>query len=177
MVAFCALGLQDVYHNGAGRHQWNLNLVQAARYGNVKPLILWLNRTLNVGKIGSIISVVHVLLMGVTKTAVLLQYLRIFVPVRDTRWYLTWVLIGINIAVAVALALCAGLQCIPREKIWTPWIPGRCLDLRALYMTSAISNTVVDFCTWLLPFCTIWRLKLAWQKKLQVSAVFTIGLL
>lgn len=177
MVPFCALGLQDVLRYGASKHQWNVNLVQIVRYANVSYMVNLLKADTERRKTGNILEIMHALLMLITKTAVLLQYLRIFTPVRNRRTYLTWLLMGVNIAVAFALALSVGLQCVPRQKIWYPLMPGHCLNLGAMLLTSAISNTLTDFATWLLPFCTIWGLKLPWQRKLGVSAIFTIGLL
>ncbi|KAI4125804.1 MAG: hypothetical protein LQ338_004084 [Usnochroma carphineum] len=100
----------DVLRYGASKHQWNVNLVQIVRYANVSYMVNLLKADTERRKTGNILEIMHALLMLITKTAVLLQYLRIFTPVRNRRTYLTWLLMGVNIAVAFALALSVGLH-------------------------------------------------------------------
>lgn len=134
-------------------------------------------QVLIVRQIANIVCIIYVLLMLMIKSAVLLQYLRIFVPQRNRSFYLAWILIGINIVFNIGLALTLAFQCVPRRKIWAPWLPGRCINVGATLMISAVSNTVTDFATLLLPMYTIWNLQLPLKRKLGISAVFTIGLL
>lgn len=107
----------------------------------------------------------------------LLQYLRIFVPARNRTYYLTWFLIGLNIAINIALALSFAFQCVPRSKIWAPKEDGQCINVGAAFLASAVTNTITDWATFLLPLISIWELHLHWQRKLGVSAVFAVGLL
>ncbi|CAL8575083.1 hypothetical protein XPA_001027 [Xanthoria parietina] len=68
------------------------------------------------------------------------------------------------------------LQCIPREKIWNPSVPGTCINSTAGILSSAIVNTISDFLLLVLPLDTIWRLQMPQNKKWQVSAIFATGL-
>ncbi|KAL9614485.1 MAG: hypothetical protein Q9167_001013 [Letrouitia subvulpina] len=108
--------------------------------------------------------------------SVLLQYLRIFVPARNKTFYLTWFLIGLNVAINIALAFSFAFQCIPRSKIWTPKEDGHCISVGAAFLASAVTNTITDWATFLLPLVSIWELHLHWQRKLGVSTVFAVGL-
>lgn len=92
-------------------------------------------------------------------------------------FWLTWLLIGINIVINISLAFSFGFQCIPRRKIWTPTLAGRCIDLGAAFLVSAITNTVTDIAAFLLPLYSIWDLQLPWERKVGVLAVFGVGLL
>ena len=112
-----------------------------------------------------------------TKVAVLLQYLRIFVPLRNRVFWLTWSLIAVNIIINTALAVSFGFQCLPRRKIWTPTLDGQCINLGAAFIISAVANTITDIAVFLLPLYSIWDLQLPWERKVGVSAVFAVGLL
>ncbi|KAL8724574.1 MAG: hypothetical protein Q9181_006767, partial [Wetmoreana brouardii] len=87
-----------------------------------------------------------------TKVAVLLQYLRIFVPARNRNFYLTWSLVAVNLVINISLAFSFAFQCIPREKIWTPTLEGQCIDLGAAFLVSGITNTITDVAWAFLPF-------------------------
>ena len=132
---------------------------------------------LNVRQIAYIVSIIYILLMLTIKSAVLLQYLRLFVPSRNRSFYLTWLLIAINIVFNIGFVFAYAFQCTPRRKIWSPWLPGRCINSGATLVISAISNTITDFATLLLPMYTIWSLQLPFKRKLAISALFAIGLL
>lgn len=117
------------------------------------------------------------LLVLIIKTAVLLQYLRIFVPIRNRTFYLAWVLISVNVILNLGLTFSFAFQCIPREKIWTPSMPGQCINLGAVFLLSAVGNTITDFATFLLPLYTIWGLQLPRSRKMGISGLFAVGLL
>ena len=76
------------------------------------------------------------------KLSILLLINRIFLSVNRTMFFwLTQFLIWVNslfYAIAVFLAIFA---CRPRKKIWNPDLPGKCLDSKSLYITSASFNT------------------------------------
>ena len=110
-------------------------------------------------------------------TAVLLQYLRIFVPIRNRTFYLAWILISVNALFNLGLTLSFAFQCIPRQKIWTPSIPGQCINLGAVFLLSSVGNTITDFATFLLPLYTIWGLQLSRARKIRISGLFAVGLL
>lgn len=176
-VPYCGLGLQLIYGNRGNKHQWDVSMAQMVGFANVRIPSWPKIQTLIVRQIANIVCIIYVLLMLIIKSAVLLQYLRIFIPQRNKSFYLAWILIAINIVFNIGLALALAFQCIPRRKIWSPWLPGRCINVGATLMISAVSNTVTDFATLLLPMYTIWNLQLPLKRKLGISAVFTIGLL
>lgn len=77
------------------------------------------------------------------KLSILLLINRIFLSVnRNIFFWLTQLLIWVNslfYSIAVFLAIFA---CRPRKKIWNPDLPGKCLDSKSLYITSASFNTI-----------------------------------
>lgn len=45
--------------------------------------------------------------------AVLLQYLRMFVPIRNHKWYVKWSLVSVNVLFNLGLVFAFAFQCIP----------------------------------------------------------------
>ncbi|KAI4249064.1 MAG: hypothetical protein LQ352_005733 [Teloschistes flavicans] len=160
LIPFTVLGMVTVISYGASSHQWNITLDQVIHFASL----------------ANVIEILYHLTIMTTKIAVLLQYLRIFVPTRNRTFYLTWSLIGVNIIINISLALAFGVQCVPRRKIWTPKLEGRCIDLGAAFIISAVTNTITDISAFLLPLSSIWELQLPRDRKIGVSAVFAVGL-
>ncbi|KAI4221850.1 MAG: hypothetical protein L6R36_006602, partial [Xanthoria steineri] len=99
-VPYCGLGIVTLDRYGAGKHQWNVTVAQVIRYAEVANVVI----------------ILYGFIVIFLKTAVLLQYQRIFVPVRNRTFYLTCILMGVNISYSVALITSSFLQCIPRRK-------------------------------------------------------------
>lgn len=113
-----------------------------------------------------------------TKLAILLQYLRIFVPNKQSKTYrFTQLLIWTNFIFYVVLGFCAAFMCSPRERIWNPLVPGKCLSLAGILIAGGVINIFSDFCVLALPLTSIWQLQMATRHKIGISAVFAVGLL
>ncbi|KAL8767435.1 MAG: hypothetical protein Q9194_005980 [Teloschistes cf. exilis] len=149
LIPFVVLGMVTVVSYGASSHQWNITLDQVMHFASL----------------ANVIEILYHLTIMTTKIAVLLQYLRIFVPTRNRNFYLTWSLIGVNVIINISLGLAFGVQCIPRRKIWTPTLEGRCIDLGAAFLVSAVTNTITDISAFLLPLSSIWELQLPRERK------------
>ncbi len=67
--------------------------------------------------------------------------------------------------------------CTPRRKIWTPTVPGKCLNFSAILISGAIINIISDFAVLALPIGSVWQLQMATKHKIGISAVFAVGLL
>ena len=113
----------------------------------------------------------------VTKLAILVQYLRIFVPSRNKVFYLTHFIIWFNVLFYIAVALVTIFQCTPREKIWQPFLPGKCVNFNAILIAGAAINVASDFAILALPIGSVWRLQMALRNKVGISAIFAVGLL
>ena len=51
------------------------------------------------------------------------------------------VTIWVNFAFYAADTIAVAAQCVPRERIWHPWVQGGCIDVRAVRVSShAMSN-------------------------------------
>ena len=91
--------------------------------------------------------------MLLLKTAIMLEWIRIFVPLR-TRNIFYWssvILIlmnGVFYAAGIAVALAA---CWPMERRWHFWVAGTCMESRACDIASAAINLVLDTFILVLP--------------------------
>lgn len=109
-----------------------------------------------------------------------MQYLRIFVPNRKSNLplfiaihSLVWV-ITIFYLFATFFAI---FECSPREKIWITEMDGKCFNQNEAYQSSGLFNVISDFVILVLPWASIWKLKLPLKKKLLIIAMFATGVL
>ena len=126
---FVSLELWSAVHYGAGTHQWDLP------YQTVQKN--W--RLSNYADMGVCVA------YGCIKVSILLLITRIFLAVRrNVLFWFTQLLLFAN-AIYYSVALFVNiLACRPRRKIWNPNMPGKCFDVRMLYISSASFNTIGD---------------------------------
>lgn len=113
------------------------------------------------------------------KTAILLEWVRIFVPLgwKNSFWWACHIILIVNIIAYVIFTFVEIFGCTPRQKMWRPTLPGKCLDINNINIASAIVNLVSDLIILVLPQKVIWGLKLSPRKKMGVAAVFAMGVL
>ncbi|KAH9897419.1 hypothetical protein F4778DRAFT_743523 [Xylariomycetidae sp. FL2044] len=148
---------------GLFAHQWNLH---------IRDLI----NVLYILHVGSNLTAVTIL---VIKTAILLEWCRLFVP-RGSRNAFSWtcrIVLFIHSTFHVVWIFTENFSCIPQAKIWDPTVAGHCMNVRALYIPAAVINLVSDIIIFLLPQKTIWGLQMSTKNKIGVSLVFTLGFL
>jgi hypothetical protein len=103
----------------------------------------------------------------------------LFVPNKENRTFY-WgarILIVLNILFYVAGIIAEAFQCIPLSSIWEPWVKGQCINTRALHLTAAYFNLLVDIFILVLPQKVIWNLHMARSRKIDVSVIFSFGIL
>lgn len=122
---------------------------------------------------------VYIPLVALVKSAILLEWISIFLPL-GTRGYFFWisqVVIGIITVWAILALVLTNVSCTPYELNWDPLLPGNCLfDFKNLTLASAIINFALDLVPLILPQRIIWGLNLSMTKKLGVSIIFLVGL-
>ncbi|KAI0003183.1 hypothetical protein F4779DRAFT_109518 [Xylariaceae sp. FL0662B] len=114
------------------------------------------------------------------KTAILLEWARIFVPTgtRNPFFWTCHILLLLNVLFYGSSKVALNLICTPRQKIWDKTIQGgSCFDIQALTLATAISNFVSDFVILLAPQRVIWKLNMSFEQRLGVSIVFAMGIL
>lgn len=112
------------------------------------------------------------------KVSILLQFLRIFVPTRkDATYWAIHFLIWTNLFFYTIVTFVFIFQCSPREKIWNPRVSGKCLNTNLVFLISGAWNILSDVSILVLPIHSIFKLHLPLRRKIEVSAIFAIGLL
>ncbi|KAI0451921.1 hypothetical protein F5B21DRAFT_485070 [Xylaria acuta] len=114
------------------------------------------------------------------KTAILVEWTRIFVVQykRQHFFYLaSRAVIVLNVIAYTAFGLIFIVFCIPPEKNWKSWVPGRCLEHRPHDLAIVSINLALDLLILVLPQRFIWSLQMPYYRKIGVSAVFSVGLL
>jgi hypothetical protein len=77
---------------------------------------------------------------------------------------------------SIALALSLIFACSPVKKTWSiSIITGSCINRPAVYLSTAIANTVSDVILIIIPIRIIWRLHMRPVQKWGVIAMFSIG--
>lgn len=113
------------------------------------------------------------------KTAIMLDWLRIFVPAgtRNMFFWTCWTVLVTNTVYYISVIVALNLSCVPYQAIWDITMTGKCLDQKALDISSAVMNLLSDFTIIALAQKVIWRLQMSLKKKLGVSLVFAAGIL
>ncbi|KAF2202989.1 integral membrane protein [Delitschia confertaspora ATCC 74209] len=145
---------------GQGRHQWNVSVAGVER----------------VALLANILEILYPPAMFCAKFTILLQIQRIFASHQKNLIY--WsiqALIGANFITYFATFVAFIFACWPREKIWNPHIPGRCISTNASIIVTSAINIISDVTILLLPLIGIKKLHLPAKKKIMVGAVFATG--
>lgn len=162
-VGLFALSMLDLEDNG-GKHMWNIQL------RNLFYLLYWEN----------IFSICYGIVVLLIKCSILLQFLRIFAPVRNVNMTLyatihtmIWSISLFYFIVTIsAIAICS-----PRQKTWDKLITTRhCFSTDAVVMATGIFNVISDFAVLILPMFPTWRLQTPLKKKLGIMAIFGTGI-
>ncbi|MCJ1272213.1 hypothetical protein MMC22_012121 [Lobaria immixta] len=150
------------FNHGAGRHQWDVP------YQKMKAFAQCMDAS----------EILNSPAICFVKVAILLQYKRIFVPLKDgATYYSILAIIWLN-GLYYAVNLFVGVfTCIPRRKIFESEIPGRCHHSVTWFVASGLINVVSDFAILILPIFCISMLQMPLKRKIGTSVVFAIGLL
>ena len=114
------------------------------------------------------------------KLSILLQYLQIFVPLkqRNALYWIAHTLIWTNLVFYLISAFLEVFGCKPISKAWDPLITnGYCINILAVNVAASSINSLSDIAILVLPQVSIWRLQMALRRKVQISALFLIGVL
>ncbi|PFH62222.1 hypothetical protein XA68_14501 [Ophiocordyceps unilateralis] len=164
-VSFVASGwslLAFGHYGGFFVHQWN---VQAKTMITISYVLYFF-------------PIFYCATMLFAKTAILLEWTRIFVPViRNSFYWISRVTTIINVCLYLSVIVATSLYCVPVEKVWHKWVPGHCLNRKAVDTCVAVFNLGIDLLILALPQRIIWSLRIDTSKKIGVSIVFSVGLL
>ncbi|KXS99882.1 hypothetical protein AC578_4478 [Pseudocercospora eumusae] len=121
-------------------------------------------------------ELLYVVALPTIKIAILCTYLRVFQTSNFRK--LIFVVIGLNVAYAVAFFIVTVFQCSPISLAWTHWDnshPGTCDNINALSWASAALNIILDVLVVGLPMPMLWNMNLNRRKKILVMLMFGVG--
>lgn len=116
--------------------------------------------------------------LGSTKIAMLLLYLKVF-PDQNFR-RVCFVMIGVCLAYMPATALATFFNCTPVSYNWTSWTgetEGSCFSFNTFAWAQSSINIVLDLIIILLPIPQLWKLNMGRKKRIQIVLMFSVGLL
>lgn len=170
--------------HGLGVHIWDLRLRDLMRllFVSIELRAESIIEIANVLQWVNLIEAFYCPCIFLIKSAIVLQYLHILVPLRKGNKFMyyggwsTIVIMFIFYAIDMPLRL---LFCSPREKIWNPtYSGGSCRgDSELLIVASSIFNVVTDLIVLLLPVRAVCKLEITVKKKIVISCHFATGLL
>ena len=86
-----------------------------------------------------------------------------------------WILGGIAVSWAIAIAMVCVLQCIPVEKAWIPSVAGHCINLKDSFIGNAVPNIVTDVLILALPIKHVCKLRTTVSQKILLVVIFLLG--
>ncbi|KAL4860828.1 hypothetical protein BDV12DRAFT_191474 [Aspergillus spectabilis] len=148
-------------HGGIGVHIWNLTVP-----------------TFNVfQKAVLAAAIIYIPALAFAKLAIIMLYYRLLNPLQPYR-YLLWFIAAIITSYSVALMLALIFACHPIERAWNVAITtGSCIDRPAVYLATAITNTVSDVILIIVPIPAVIGLHLPRIQKIGVICIFAVGCL
>lgn len=132
----------------------------------------------NVLQYSHVITALYCVEIFLVKVAILLQYLRVFVPLK-TRNLMFWAcqaLIWLNFTFYFINFFLTMFTCKPINKTWNPWLKGHCIDAPKVITVSSAFNAASDFLILILPQPLIWSLQMTRKRKIALSSVFLVGI-
>ncbi|KAI5922875.1 hypothetical protein F4810DRAFT_671807 [Camillea tinctor] len=144
-------------------HQWDIRALDLVHFSYV----------------AHVLQVVYCFTMLFAKTAILLEWNRIFAPrgIRNSFFWVSHAIMLVNALLYASAIIALNLACRPLEKLWHFWLPGICNDRRALDICTSSFNLIFDLCILFLPQRSIWHLQMSNKRKIGVSLIFSVGIL
>ncbi|KAL8941282.1 MAG: hypothetical protein Q9216_002343 [Gyalolechia sp. 2 TL-2023] len=144
-------------HYGFGRHQLMLSLDYISKF----LLNDWT------------IQIIFATAITVTRLSLLLFYHRIF-PVK--RFKIVALITGcILICWWISFIFAIIFSCYPVESFWNKAIVGHCVNEHTLSWGITGTELATNIIMLILPIPWLWKLRLAWSKKLAITGMFALG--
>ncbi|KAI3132515.1 hypothetical protein CBS147325_8741 [Penicillium roqueforti] len=132
----------------------------------VPAIVLPLANIIMIAKLLLIFEIMYVTTVATTKISILLMYCRIF-PTREIR-IASLVLGGMTLSWLVAIILVSVFQCNPIPRAWDTRIPGKCINLKGMFIGNAVPNILTDILILSLPVKVVWGLHASLTHRLVV---------
>ena len=114
--------------------------------------------------------------LGITmpKYSALLFYVRVFGIKSTSGFFRKNVLVAIGVVTVYLLIALPfeAIQCTPVRKVWTPRIPGHCINIFRWSESITIFSVIIDFYIMILPIPILWSLHSGRKRKLILIGFF-----
>lgn len=84
-------------------------------------------------------------------------------------------MIGLSVAWLISAFIVGLVYCIPLDKFWHPFAPGRCLNFNLFYLLIGVFETVLDIIILVLPVRATFRVQLPLKTRILISSIFLLG--
>lgn len=111
--------------------------------------------------------------LGVIKTSILLYYAAIF-TIRTFR-IATWIMLGIIWSWTIAYFFSHLFACTPVTVFIEAYYGNKCFNQNPMFLSVAISGTIIDFMIWSMPMPVIMGLHLPLKQRIGVVAILLLG--
>lgn len=114
--------------------------------------------------------------INLTKTSILLLYLRIFNKVKWFRWTCIGLIFIVNFY-CIASVVITIFQCHPVQRAWDRSIDGSCIDNGKFWYANAGYSITTDLIILCVPMPLVKKLQIPKVQKAALSMVFMLGVL
>ncbi|KAI0014496.1 hypothetical protein F4779DRAFT_612785 [Xylariaceae sp. FL0662B] len=167
-------------HLGLGLDMWFVpfdNITEILRVSLLIPCAQWFPSRLKRKQLYYWDEMIYLTALALTKISVLFFYLKVF-PRRSFR-ICVWVLIAINVVWALSYDFLLIFQCNPIPGAWKHWdgeFEAKCININILGWSAAAINIALDIAIIFLPLPELFSLSMSTKKKVQIMAMFAVGL-
>ncbi|TVY45578.1 Satratoxin biosynthesis SC1 cluster protein [Lachnellula subtilissima] len=165
-------------NQGLGLNMWDTDIDDLDHFFQSEPLNSNPDSLLTVSyKLFYIEEIIYILMLAITKVALLLFLVKIF-PSKSFR-AACWTVGAITVAVAITFVLVTVFSCRPISHFWTQWqgiSKGKCNNINLQTIVSGVINIVQDFTILFLPLPELYKLQVSMQRKIQLFMMFGVGL-
>ncbi|KAM0282120.1 hypothetical protein ACHAQH_003160 [Verticillium albo-atrum] len=145
-------------HYGFGQHVFNIEK----------------NNRIMTMKLFYVAQIFYKLTINLTKSSILLLYLRLFSLRRSFR-IACLTLLTVILLYCLATTASSIFQCTPVPRAWDRSIPGSCISLTYNWYANAVFSIATDVAIILLPQRVIWKSQLPISHKRALMGVFGLG--
>ncbi|KAI2465393.1 hypothetical protein F4781DRAFT_435427 [Annulohypoxylon bovei var. microspora] len=120
------------------------------------------------------VQLIYSCLSPLAKISLLALYYRTFFVSRTMRisvWIMTVLLVSWGISVFVTSIF----TCNPIHGFWDLSIGAKCIDSALFFEAITVPNILLDLGTVVLPIREVWKLQMGRDRKLALTAIFTVG--
>lgn len=133
------------------------------------------NNVVMIAKYLVVAEILYVFNLVWTKLSILMMYYRIFHFAYFKLW--AYIIGTFVICWVICITFLFVFICVPVQKLWYPYLEGRCISQVGTWIANAVSTIVTDLVILFLPIPQVWSLQLRRSEKLAVTLAFGLGFL